>query len=119
MTRKKQRTGPLKVVLELPDRKALIELLSIIEDRELSVVTRDIRRNSDSGDQRVQIDLGALTTKQRRALEMALRNGYYERPRDIDLGALANRLEISKSAVSQRLRSAERKLVEDALSAVV
>lgn len=115
MTQNKQGTGPLRVVLELPDRQTLIELLSIIEERDLSIVTRYIRRNGEASEQRVQVDLGALTKKQRRALEMAFRNGYYERPRGIDLGELAEQLGISKSAVSQRLRSAERKLIEKAL----
>jgi len=119
MTYNNQKADPLTVVLELPDREALIELLSALETRELSVVTRDIRRQGESIEQSVQIDLGTLTTKQRRALELALRNGYYERPREIDLATLAERLGISKSAVSQRLRSAERKLIEDALQSLL
>lgn len=116
MTENKQETDQLRVVLELPDREALIELLSTIETRNLPVLTRDIRRPEESVGQTVRIDLGALTDKQRRALELALQNGYYERPRGVDLGTIADRLDISKSAASQRLRSAERKLVEGALS---
>lgn len=119
MTQNKQQTGPLTVVLELEDRTALIELLSAIEARELSAATRDIRSQRESDEQRVEVDLGALTAKQRHALELALDAGYYERPRDIDLATLAEQLGISKSAVSQRLRSAERKLIEGALSANV
>jgi predicted DNA binding protein len=38
--------------------------------------------------------------------------GYYEQPRTTDLGAIADELGVSESAVSQRLNNAETKLVE-------
>lgn len=117
----KQKTEPesLTVVLDVPDRQALVELLSAIEDPECPVVTRDIRRTADSAEGHVSIDLGELTAKQKQALELAVESGYYKRPRDVDLGELGAQLGISKSAVSQRLRSAERKLIENALRQVV
>lgn len=116
MSQNEQETGDLTVVLELPDREALLGLLSTIEASDLPVVTQDIRRPRESIGETAEVDLGVLTDKQRQALELALRNGYYERPRDVDLGTLAEQLDISKSAVSQRLRSAERKLIENALT---
>jgi predicted DNA binding protein len=106
---------PLTLVLEVPDRGSLIELLSAIEERGVSAVTREIRRPQESTGQQVHVDLGVLTEKQRRALELALEGGYYERPREIDLTSIAEQLDISKSAVSQRLRSAERKLIQNTL----
>ncbi|MXR51440.1 bacterio-opsin activator [Halovenus sp. WSH3] len=116
-----QTTTPesLTVVLEIPDRQTLVELLSTVEESESPVVTRDIRRADESGDGYVSVDLGELTAKQKQALELAVEAGYYERPRDADLGELGDRLAISKSAVSQRLRSAERKLIETAIRQVV
>lgn len=117
MTRNKQyrESGPFTLVLEIPDRESLIELLSVIEEQDMSILTRDINRPQESVENQVYVDLGVLTRKQRRALELALEAGYYERPREINLGMLAEKLGISKSAVSQRLRSAERKLISDAL----
>jgi predicted DNA binding protein len=105
----------LTVVLDIPDRRTLIELLSTIEDSDQPVLTRDIRQTTESADGHVRIDLGELTAKQQQALELAVEAGYYERPRGVDLGELGERLGISKSAVSQRLRAAERKLIENAV----
>lgn len=120
MTQNKQpETESLTVVLELPGREHLIDLLSTMEERDLPIVTRDIRREQDRTDQSARVDLGALTAKQRQTLEIAIESGYYERPRASNLDELANQLDISKSAVSQRLRAAERKLIEDALRPVV
>lgn len=108
-------SGPLTLVLEVPDRGSLIELLSAIEDRGVSAATREIRRPQQSVEKQVHVDLGKLTGKQRRALELAVEGGYYDQPREINLAALAKELGISKSAVSQRLRSAERKIIKNAL----
>lgn len=62
----------------------------------------------------ITLELDILTDKQREALTLALEEGYYERPRKSDLGDLADGLAISKSAVSQRLRTAETKLIKSA-----
>lgn len=59
------------------------------------------------------VDLSALTAKQREALELAVLRGYFEG--DAALADLASELGVSKSAVSQRLRTAESKLVRMAL----
>jgi predicted DNA binding protein len=110
-----KRKNSLTVVLDIPDRNTLIDLLSTIEDPECPVLTRDIRQTTESADGQVRIDLNELTAKQQQALELAVEAGYYERPRDVDLGELGEQLGISKSAVSQRLRAAERKLIENAV----
>ncbi|MFC6836653.1 helix-turn-helix domain-containing protein [Halomarina ordinaria] len=47
-----------------------------------------------------------LTEKQRRTLVRAVAEGYYKVPRDVDLDALADELEISHQAASERLRRA-------------
>lgn len=56
------------------------------------------------------IDLSVLTEKQREAAVLAVSAGYYETPRQTSLGELADRLDISKSALSQRLTAVESKL---------
>lgn len=45
-----------------------------------------------------------LSMTQRETLELALSEGYFDVPRKINLGGLAERLGVSDSAVSQRLR---------------
>ncbi|AXR78513.1 helix-turn-helix domain-containing protein [Natrarchaeobaculum sulfurireducens] len=66
---------------------------------------------TDAVDAKTQVDVSDLTVKQWQALELAYRWGYYDQPRKADLADLATELEISKSAVSQRLRAAESTLV--------
>lgn len=57
------------------------------------------------------IDISSVTNKQWEALELAVDQGYYDDPRNIDLEWLSSSLSISKSAVSQRLRGAEATVV--------
>ncbi len=56
-----------------------------------------------------------LTDAQYETLVEALMNGYYEIPRTVDMEALAEHLEISHQALSERLRRAHRRLVTEAL----
>jgi len=52
-----------------------------------------------------------LTENQRRAVEFALENGYYNTPRDIGLEALAKMMGVSYSTFQVHLRKAEKKLL--------
>ena len=67
--------------------------------------------------ERVTVDRSALTPKQREGLELAVGRGYFD-DRDVGLGELAAELDISKSALSQRLRTAQAKLVTDVFDEV-
>jgi predicted DNA binding protein len=57
-----------------------------------------------------QVDLDALTEKQREALDLAYTEGYFERPRRTTQAELADELGISKQAVSRRLTRVEENL---------
>lgn len=59
--------------------------------------------------------LAALTPAQRSAARAAVARGFYAFPRRTDLAALAREAGVSKSAFAERLRAAERKLVEGAV----
>ncbi|MFB6134411.1 MAG: helix-turn-helix domain-containing protein [Halanaeroarchaeum sp.] len=52
-----------------------------------------------------------LTEKQREAVRTAVDMGYYDRPREASLGDLADRLGVTRSALSQRLNAVEAKLI--------
>lgn len=52
-----------------------------------------------------------LTPKQREVLTLALEEGYFDLPRQSELGDLTDGLDISESAVSQRIRRGLRELV--------
>lgn len=54
-----------------------------------------------------------LTRKQHRALDAAFDMGYYSVPRDVDLQEVGQRLDISRQAVSERLRRAHETLVAE------
>jgi hypothetical protein len=56
-----------------------------------------------------------LSPRQREALRAAWECGYYERPREADLGAVADRLDCATSTASDLLGRAERQLVAAAL----
>ena len=56
-----------------------------------------------------------LTEKQYEALTLATEQGYFSVPREIDVSDLADELDISHQALSERLRRAQRVLVEDTL----
>lgn len=104
----------LHLVLEVANHDALLELLDVINTADVQARTENISQAGVAPDASVTIDLGILTTKQRETLELALESGYYERPRTVDLTYLAEELGVSKSAVSQRLRTAETKLIRGA-----
>lgn len=106
-----QQQTPLQVVLEVADHDGLEELMDAVNAADLSVQTRTITQAGLTEGTTAEIDLGVLTEKQRETLALAIDKGYYERPREADLTDLAGALDLSKSAVSQRLRTAERKLI--------
>ncbi|MFC7157751.1 helix-turn-helix domain-containing protein [Halomarina halobia] len=56
-----------------------------------------------------------LTEEQYEALTEAAKQGYFEVPRDIQLGKLADELSISHQALSERIRRAMLALVGDTL----
>jgi predicted DNA binding protein len=60
-------------------------------------------------------DGGGLTAPQAEALGLAYRRGYYDEPRTATLADLAAELDVSRQAVSGRLRRGTRRLIEDAL----
>ncbi len=57
-----------------------------------------------------------LTPEQREAITMSLRRGYFDTPREITLGELADELDITQQALSARVRRATEKVVRRALS---
>ena len=54
----------------------------------------------------------SLTEKQRRALEVAFYNGYFERPREHDTTEVASKLGITRQTMTQHLRAGQQKVFE-------
>jgi len=63
----------------------------------------------------VERDRGRLPSEQREALATAVAHGYYETPREVELGELADVLDVPRSTLSYRLRRAEAALAESAV----
>jgi len=52
-----------------------------------------------------------LSTKQKEVIQLAVKRGYFDFPRKINLDGLAKEMKISKQTLQQHLRVAEKKLV--------
>ncbi|MBX0305521.1 helix-turn-helix domain-containing protein [Halomicroarcula sp. F13] len=55
---------------------------------------------------------GVLSPEQEAALQAAVEHGYYESPREVDVGTLAEHLDVPRSTLTYRLRRAEEHLAK-------
>ncbi|MEF8974285.1 MAG: helix-turn-helix domain-containing protein, partial [Haloarcula sp.] len=98
----------------LPD---LVESLKRVTD---GLSLRRLKRIGDIDEnpeqESVSLELTSLTQKQRDAVATAVAAGYYESPREASLGELAAEMDLSKSALSERLSAVESKLATAAFS---
>ncbi|WP_433630873.1 helix-turn-helix domain-containing protein [Halomicrococcus sp. NG-SE-24] len=97
--------------LLFPDRNALSATYDFCDDSGLSLDIRNIYEMNDT-----RHGLFGLTEEQHETLMMALDEGYYDIPRDSTADDLADGLDISHQAVSERLRRGHRSLVKNALA---
>lgn len=95
------------VQLRFPDRDALVSFNHFCKQREISFHVNHLRL-SRQGERAVV----GLTAKQEHLLTVAYEEGYFDVPRGISQDELAQKLGVSKSAVSQRLRRAMNELCE-------
>lgn len=91
--------------------ESIRDLGYVLDIERLLGVTQDVIQDST-----VLCDLSILTEKQREAVEIAVERGYYARDGDVDMDTMADDLDISKSALSRRLKSAEAKLMLELIS---
>ncbi|WP_191967070.1 MULTISPECIES: helix-turn-helix domain-containing protein [Haloferax] len=106
-TLEKGRDGRLVYSVTLPDRSGLPTLVGELREAGATVSVDRILSIDEETD-----DPPVLTDKQQSALTCALETGYYERPRKATLDDLAAELDISSSAVSQRLNAVNRRLIK-------
>ena len=59
-----------------------------------------------------------LSATERQTIEAAVNNGYFNRPRDADLGVLADEFDISKPAVSNTLRRGQERVLSQVVDAL-
>ncbi|GAB3674293.1 helix-turn-helix domain-containing protein [Halopiger thermotolerans] len=95
-----------------PHREGLSDAVSDIEELGVRV---DVKRMVEAGGDEDLETTAALTEPQKEAIAEAYRQGYYDVPREISLEELANELDISHQALSERLRRANRVLASEQL----
>ena len=93
-----------------PDQESLTKTNDFVEENGLTFDVKAIRQMQGK-----PVGRYGLTEAQFEALDAALDAGYFAIPRETSLSELADRLEISHQALSERLRRATAALVEDAL----
>ena len=94
-----------------PEREALSRTYEFADGEGLTI---DVARIHELDDGRA--GRYGLTDAQHETLVEALKHGYYQIPRETDMEHLAEHLDISHQALSERLRRAHRRLVTEALS---
>lgn len=98
------------ITCRFPDRDRLGAAQELLDDWDFDHQIESIHSVTDA-----TIKGADLTEDQRRALEAAFRLGYFEVPRDVTLGDVADELDISHQALSERLRRAEGELLDSML----
>lgn len=104
----------MNVSVSTTDRDVLAAFVTSL--REVDAVVRLQRithANATDESNSIEISLDSFTEKQREAVRAAVEGGYYETPRRTDLSGLCEEIDVSRSAISQRLNAVERKLVEE------
>lgn len=96
--------------LKFVDQDALNDFQEYFDDQEYEFELQRIYH--ETGPKEREYD---LTPEQREVLVLALENGYFSVPRDAQIQDLADELEISTNAVSQRLRRATGNLTKNTL----
>lgn len=111
---------PIHVRLLAPDAEGFTELAVALERLDGDVQILSVARNNPSdGDRTETVRLDVLTEKQRETVLLALKMGYYSTPREATIGDIADRIGVSESAISQRLRRAECRLVHAVFGRIV
>lgn len=95
-----------------PDRESLAEFLDYCENRDIEFELRRLLTEDDSS---VASGEFGLTPRQSEILEAAVREGYFEIPRDASLAELGDAVGISGNAASERLRRAMNALVQNTI----
>lgn len=106
----------ITILLFPPSRDVLSNLIKDLRNRGHSVELRRIISFDDFEKDDVALcDLSVLTDKERTTIEKAIKMGYYDTDQPTDLDDLATEFGLTKSAVSHRLNSGERRIIQNIL----
>lgn len=105
------------MTVSLPDEQVGQQILRCIADTGSEDVDFTVHSVNETTESPTAVPIGHITEKQWEAAKLAVESGYYDQPRETTLDELATELDISKSAVSQRLAHLERMLVLNLIEA--
>lgn len=99
-----------RAVLEVPDAADVRETVELLTDAlpQASVLAKQQRDRRPAGPGRPDNLLEDLTARQREALSVAFRAGYFDWPRESTAEEVAQTLEISRATLHAHLRKAQR-----------
>ena len=99
---------------ESVDVEALLTLIANVDTDGVRI--RDVR---DADRSTVPVAVDELTEVQRDTLVRAVEAGYYSTPREVTLSEFVEEFDVSKSAISQRLRNAEMTIVRQVAEGLI
>ncbi|RQH01386.1 helix-turn-helix domain-containing protein [Natrarchaeobius oligotrophus] len=99
-----------EVEMRFPDRESFVSYHAFLEDERVEF---ELHRLASGADAQWRDAGGTVTDSQREALEIAYERGFFDVPRETTLAAIADVLEISPQAVSERLRRGQARLIEE------
>ncbi|MFC4543385.1 helix-turn-helix domain-containing protein [Halosolutus amylolyticus] len=104
--------GRWEIEMRFPNRDAFNTYHEFLQSED---VTFELRRLADGPwpDRPGDDGQATLTESQREALRVAYEDGFFEVPRGTGLSAIADALDISEQAVSERLRRGQARLIEE------
>ena len=106
----------ITIMLYPPSREVLTEIIRDLRDQGHSVnLQRIVSFDEFERDDVALCDLSVLTDKERLTIERAIKMGYYDRNDSTDLEDLAEEFGVTKSAISHRLNSGERRIMQNIL----
>lgn len=98
--------------VRFPDNDRLSAFHDYVVEQDIPIEIERTYRLSESGDVGHRFE---LSTEQQEALVLALRRGYFETPRAVNLAEIADELDITRQALSNRIRRGNEKVLTEAL----
>jgi predicted DNA binding protein len=109
--------GELTIVFHAVEFEQLQTVMAELREQYPPVDVRRLLQPplDDDPEERVFVDRGKLTDRQREVLVTAYEMGYFERPRGANASEVAAELDIAQSTLNEHLVTAQRKLLTDIL----
>ncbi|MDD5191576.1 MAG: helix-turn-helix domain-containing protein, partial [Candidatus Nanoarchaeia archaeon] len=99
------------------DRKVLQDLINSLEKNKTTTYFEILQFNEKKMEEMyISKLLPKLPIKQKEAITLALKNGYYNYPRKVNLDKLAKVSKVSKQTFRENLRKAEAKIIPKFIS---